>query len=299
MLRVVKPVVFTPAMLVSSTAVDVAAWAAGTYALDAVVTHNHPTTGLPRNWKSLVAANATVPGVDPTKWQNIGPTNKTAMFDDRVSSQTTQAGSDLVVVYQPNAICTVLGLLNLKGSTVTVEVLEGAEVTYTKTTNLALENIYSWLDYFTADFEPLTKTIFDGVPVYYSSTVRITVTGAETAIGHCIVGQAKTLGAVKYGATSSILDYSLKETDEEFGGTVFVERDFADEASFPVRVPKAKLNGVKHLLRSLRATPSLWVGSEEVEYAEMFIVFGWYRSHTIVAEYFDESALDIEIEGLV
>jgi hypothetical protein len=298
MLRVVKPVPFTLPMLVSSTATDAAAWSAGTYAVGAIVTHNHPLTGMPRNWYSLVADNTETPGMDANKWQDSGPSNKTAMFDNRISSQTLQTSSDMVVEYAPGQTVTTLALLNVRGFSATVEVFEDSVLTYTHTVYLTLEPVLDWFAYFTAPSEPLTRAIFSSVPIYYSSLVRITVTGTSTAIGHCVAGMSYELGEVKYGATSGIIDYSLKETDEEFGGTVFVERDFADENTFAIRIPKVRLNRVKQLLRSLRATPCLWIGSDEEEYTESLTTFGWYRSHSVVIEYHDESTLDLEIEGL-
>lgn len=298
MLSVLKPVPFTPAMLISSNAVEtVPTWTAGTYASG--VTRLWPdSAGFPRVWESLVGSNTAEPGTDATKWTILKASNPYAMFDDRVASQTTRAG-DIIVTVAPQSILTTVALLNVVGNTVTLEVLEGATVIYSQTVDLRRNTVFDWYTYFVAPFEHVTRAVFYNVPAYYSSRLRITVTGATTAVGHMIFGPLMELGHVKYGAGSGIIDYSVKRKDETFGDAVFVERDFADENTFSVSVSKARSNVVKNTLRQLRATPCLWIGSDDPEYAESLITYGWYRTHTLVAQYFDESLLDIEIEGLV
>lgn len=299
-LTVIKPVVFNRSMLVSSTAAEtVVAWSAGSYALGATARRVVTKDGRlqDRIFESQVAANTADPAVG-TNWVDIGPSNKEAMFDNKISTQTDQAGSDpLIVEIEPLAIINTVGLVNANGINATIEVYEGATQTFEQTIPLSSRYVDNWYDYFTLPFDTLSIATFTGVPAYQTSNIRITVDGELAAIGHCTFGRSVEIGEVEHGATSGIIDYSRKETDE-YGDTLLVERGFADESSFQVVVFKENLNKVKRLLRDIRATPVLWIASDDAEYNEVVNVFGWYRTHSIAISYPTFAMLDIEIEGL-
>ena len=100
-MKLIRPTTLTDAMLTSSTAPenDHPVWASGTaYALGAKVI----LTATHRRYEALVASTGVNPASDPTKWLDLGPTNRWAMFDDRVGTATTKAGS-LQVVLAPGA----------------------------------------------------------------------------------------------------------------------------------------------------------------------------------------------------
>lgn len=292
----VVPVPFTPGVLVSSTATEtVAAYnPATTYALDAQARLD--STG--RIYTSIQAANTgNAPDTSPLWWVDVAPANRLAMFDNRISTQTT-AASPLMVVLQPGSLCTNLALLNLVGASVTVEVLVSAVVVYTKTVNLQAAVIADWLDYYFEPDEQITVALFDDLPLYAAPEIRITLTGTGTVgVGHCIFGSRRDLGALQYGANAQLVDYSRKETDE-FGETTFVQRDFADEFSGQLDVGNGQVNNVKRTLRKLRSTPTLFVGVSDPRFAELFVAFGWVRSHRIAVQYPMHSLIDLEIGAL-
>lgn len=303
--RVVRPVRFTPSMLTSTNASNAEAfWSAGAYDLGDVVLQNTVITrgymrGLPtvRRFESLETSNTTNPADDATKWQDIGPANTLAAFDNRISTRTTKTGN-LVMTLTPGAVVTTVGLLNIAATAATVTVRDGATVSYTKTVDLVADNVTDWFEYFTATIERSSRAIFDNIPSYYSSTIEIELTGTAVGVGHIVFGQSFDLGSSpQYGASSGIIDYSIKEADE-FGEEALLERSFADENSLTLQVDKSRINAVKRLLREIRATPCLWVGSSDPDYAEAFNVFGWYRSHQIIATLPTTAILDLELEGL-
>lgn len=297
----VMPTPFTPAKLVSTTALEAnPLWVSGTtYAKDAKVVWIHPegVVVVYHIFMSLVSSNTTEPGLDPLTWVDIGPCNKCAMFDSRVSTQTL-AASPLVVVLEPGSVTSNLALLNLVGTSLTVEMLVGASVVFSQTTSLQGAEISSWWDYYFTPDEQVTLALFDNLPVYNNAQIRITLTGpTDVAIGHCIFGTRQDLGSLQYGATAELIDYSRKETDE-FGVTTFVERDYADEFSGQLLVENTQLNSVKRILRKLRATPTLYVGTSDDRFRELFVAFGWVKSHRIAVPYPFESLLDVEIGAL-
>lgn len=299
MMSVIKPIKFTPAMLASTNAAEsFLAWVSGTaYSTGAKVIYPDQT-GLSRIWESLANSNTTAPAA-AGQWANIGPANRHAMFDNLISTQTT-AASPLVVELTPDDVVTSLGLLNLVGQSVRVEMIVNGQTVYDSSQSLQGAEIADWWDYYFKQDEQVTQAIFRDLPAYYAPRIRITLTGSpggQVAIGHAVFGSAQDIGSLGLGAQSGIIDYSRKETDE-FGETQFVQRAYADEFSGQVLISNGQLNSVKRLLRDLRATPSLWIGIEDDTYREPLVVFGWYRSHRVSINYPNHSLIDIEIEGL-
>jgi len=294
---VVKPIEFTPSMLLSTTALEPnPQWdSTVTYSKDAQVTWPN-SDGDGRIWKSLVNNNTDQPGTSE-KWFDLGPCNKCAMFDSMISTQT-EAMSPLIVEIVPGDIVSNLALLNIIGDSLTVEIIDGGVIVYTETLDMQATEILDWWDYYFTEDEQITQALFDGLPLFYGATIRITLTGpGPVAIGHTVFGSRVELGELSFGANSGIIDYSRKTTDE-FGVTEFVRRAWADEFSGQLLVQNTQLNSIKRTFRELRSTPSLWVGCSRDEFRETLTVFGWYRSHRIAINYPNHSLLDFEIEGL-
>ena len=292
----VRPVPFGPSTLTSSTATEaVAAYnPATTYTDGAQVRLD--STG--RIYTSTQASNTgNPPDTSPLWWVDTAPANRLAMFDARISTQTA-AASPLVVVLTPGALCTNLALLNLAGNTAQAEVLVGGSVVYSKTISLQGAQIADWMAYYFAPDEQITVALFDDLPLYAAPQIRITITGSGTvAVGHCVFGSRQDLGDLQYGANAALVDYSRKETDE-FGGTTFVQRDYADEFSGQLLIDNGQINSVKRTLRRLRATPTLFVGTSDTRFAELFIAFGWVRTHRIAVSNPTHSLIDLEIGAL-
>jgi DUF438 domain-containing protein len=70
-----------------------------------------------------------------------------------------------------------------------------------------------------------------------------------------------------------IQDYSRKERDI-FGEYNFIERSYADRANFTMWVENTQLDSVKNILASVRATPTLYIGSDDYTSTA---VFGFYK----------------------
>ena len=91
-MKLLRPVTITDAMLTSSTVPenDHPAWSAGT----AYVTGNRVIlASTHRRYEALAASTGVNPATDPTKWLDLGPTNRWAMFDARVGTASTRAAS--------------------------------------------------------------------------------------------------------------------------------------------------------------------------------------------------------------
>lgn len=296
-MKIIRPITVTDANMVYSDVSETtpAAWNSGTtYAVDATATYKH------RIWKSLANSNLNKqPDLSPTFWVDTGPTNRWAVFDDSVSSLTTKNGS---FTYRIQAGATEridsVALLNLTGTSVRIKVTVSPEgVVYDETYNLvSTVGISDWYAYFyTAITRSGTLTLFD-LPTYLAPLIEITVSNGtlDAKCGVIILGEALTIGRTQYGATVGIVDFSRKERDQ-FGNWKVVERAYSDRGNFTVMVDNSKVDQVKKVLSGYRAKAMLYVGTDEFESTT---VYGFYKDFSVAIQYYTESALTIEIEGL-
>lgn len=295
-LKVISPVVFQESHLLSTTAVEtVADYNAGTtYALGDKVRYEISI------YESLEAGNAgNTPSTATTKWLRISPDNKHAMFDEKVNTQTT-ATSPLVVVLRPLKQVTSLAFLGIEANDISIQVQDGVAgpVVYTKDISLDNTIIFDWYSYFFEQFDLSDTGIALDLPPYGDPVLTITfVGGSGIKVGTLIYGEVSVLGLTQFGINFGIRDYSLKETDD-FGNTTFVRRAFSRRASPSIYVENAKLRYVNKVLEGIRATPTVWIGSDEQLY-DPLIIYGFYKDYNIDIAYPSHSMMSIDIEGLI
>lgn len=300
-MKVIRPTTTTEGMLISSTAVEAnPTWSsATTYALNAVVVY-----GI-RLYRSLQASNLNrIPSVvGSVWWVDIGPANRFAMFDDQVNTKTTVTAGNLEVTVASGFIDAVY-LANMVGNTVTITVRDGlaGPIVYEQTQNLSGEFVLDWYQYFF--YDPLvrrTQAIFTGIPPFGNAHVTVTVDGggtADTSVGVCAFGRLSTVGKTEYGGSTGIIDYSRKETDD-FGEVTFVKRNFSKRMDVKVWVTNDQHNRVQRLLYELRATPVVWIATDDPLLEEAMVVYGFYRDFSNEISYPTVSYCSLQIEGLI
>ena len=286
-----------PARLASTTATETYAEynAATTYALNDIV-----TIGATWRMYQCVQGPSTdrAPATSPLYWDDIGPSNKGAMFDSEISTVTT-ATTTLTVVIKPGYTNS-LALFGLVGQTLTVtgrNGLDGPVVYGPKAIVLDGTIIADWYQYF---FEPavqLAEVVLTDLVPYQDAHITITLDGTGTVeCGICLIGTFYVLGDTEFGANVSIIDYSRKETDA-FGVTTFVRRAYSKRMSARMMLDTAQINKVQRVLADLRATPCAWIGTDESGF-EPLTVYGFYRDFSIDVAYATKSYCSLEIEGL-
>ena len=299
-MKVIKPTVITDAMLTHDTVpeTDYPAWVSGaTYAVGdkCIRTSTH------RIYQRLVAgAGTTAPESDTTNWEDVGPTNKWAMFDNVVGTATTTT-SPLTRVINPGS-ATGLALLELIGRQAQVVMKDqtGGTTVYSKTIDLdgtIIESVYDW---FFAEYEQLTDVVLTDLPGQFPNgelTITVTATSGNVSCGVCKPGTVIEIGDTLAGAKAGIVDFSGKERDT-FGNYSVVERSFAKEASFAVLTQKSDFNKIFRRLASLRATPAIYIGTEMTGY-EPLIVYGFYKDFSIDVAYQSHHLCSLEVEGLI
>ena len=304
-MKIVNPFIITDAALVSSNIVEpdagVGVYAVGaTYALGdyVIVLSTH------HKYRSLQAGNI---GHDPIAdsalptplwWTDYGADNRWKMFDQSITSQSTNPDGIEVVLTPTGQIVDSAVFLNVSAASVRVQVndlVEGLvfDQTYDLTTDSGIQD---WYAYF---FSPVVRTLNFAVtdlPLYMSPTLTLTLSdpGTTVACGAIAIGLSQSIGDSQYGAQLGIQDYSVKQVDA-FGNYTILERAFSKRGLFELWVAAAYTSELQRLLENYRATPIIYIGTD-IHAATIF--YGFYKDFTINIRYMEISVCSLEIEGL-
>jgi hypothetical protein len=265
-----------------------------TYALNAIVTD----TTKHRLMQSIQASNTGHALSDPAWWLDIGPSNRWAMFDQAVGTESVETGTIKVALTPGSVDSLVLVDTTAETATVTMTVSGSTVYASTQSTNVGGSAITDWFLYF---FEPIgTKTVltFLDLPVYPSASIAIELDGADpagpVAIGSLIVGRKLEIGSTEVGASVGIIDYSKKNTDD-FGVTTVVERSWAKRMQLRCLLDTANVDGIQRELAKVRATPCIWIGEDGYD---SLTIYGYYKEFSLDLAFPNISYCSLTIEGL-
>lgn len=219
------------------------------------------------------------------------------MFDT-VNGTTTTNATSINVTVAVTGRADSIGLLGLDAETVQVIMTAGVYGTvYDQTYSLLSDSgITSWYEYFSEDVVYSADLVLTDLPLYTDPSIQVIISKASGTVtcGTMILGQSRDLGAAIYGAQGGIQDYSRKEVDD-FGNYTLVERSYAKRNRFKLVSDNTQVDAIFQLLASYRATPALWIGTDD--YA-MTWVFGWARDWFVEFSMMEQSHISLEIEGL-
>lgn len=307
---VIPPVKITDSTLLSCSVPEPATgevlWNAATnYAIGDVVirTQTH------RKYKALVAGvNATPPensliasGGNPARWLDIGSTNRWAMFDNVIGTQTIDSSGHLVVEIAPGPIES-LALLELLGQRVKITAYEsqavGAAIIKEIDVNIDGSIINSFYDWFYADYEQQTNFVSLDIPAgFWNMKLKIEVFGSSGAgIGVLAAGRLIPLGATTVGAGVGIINFG-KVTTDDFGNREWLEGTFARRITLPIVTERSELSRIDKQLSGLRSTPAVYVGSTKSE-LDALVCYGVYRDFYETIPGYSTVTLNLEIDGL-
>jgi hypothetical protein len=295
-MRVISPAVLGDAQIISSNVpeTEYATYVAATnYAVGVNVIYAHGV------YQSVQTPNVGhTPDSNPLYWTATAPSNRNAMFDNAVGTQTVAAGP-LTVVLAPGVMANSLALLELSGASVTVTATDGVggATIYNKTVLLEESVVTDWYSYFFEPFKPTAQVILTDLPAYSNARITVTIAGGTVRCGFLILGTAYSLGATQYGATAGIIDYSRKTTSTA-GVASFTKRAYSKRMSVRMEVDNGALDPLHTRLAGLRATPCLWLGSEVSGY-NLLSIYGWYKDFAVDIQYASLSYCSLEIEGLI
>jgi len=299
-MKVIRPFDMAPAMLVSTSAVESNAEynAATAYALDAKCTL--AATG--RTYQCIQGPNTGhAPASSPLWWVDIGPSNKWAMFDGQSSTQTTATNTltTTVACGQIDAVA----LVGVTAATAQVVVRDGlgGAVLYDKTLAFSGDVPIDWYTYFFYDESAIRSIgVFQDIPPYQSAHLTVTLTsGVDVGLGSLLFGLNADIGTAEHGASGGIIDYSKKNTNATTGITTFAQGAYSKRLSLNLYLDRAQTNRVQRLLAGLRATPCVWIATDDGDLDELAVVYGFYRDFSATIAYPTLTLYSLEIEGLV
>ena len=294
---VVRPTPINDANFVSSNVPenDFPVFASGTtYALGARVI---VTTDYHRIYESLVASNTgNFPPTSPTKWVEVGPTNRWAAFDESGGTMVT-AASPIEFAVLGDRLGSI-GLLEITATSVRIRASTASDGTYFDSTYTLADRavVTNWYEYLYQPIDRQRELIVTNIPPITGSTYTVTVTGTgNVSLGTFVVGNRTEFGFTQYNASIGIIDYSRKEADQ-FGRQILVRRRFSKRMDVAVVREPGNTDGVARLLADLRATVALYVGASEIY--DSLTIFGFYRDFNIDIAFPTQTVASLQIEGI-
>lgn len=289
------------------TEVGSAIWAAGTYTPGQKVLRT--TTN--RVYLCLVSTS-TVTSLTPESlssggiiyWQDIGPSNKWAMFD-YLRNSATKAKDSLTIRLTMGTRFNALALVGMKGvRSATLKVGTAANIDtappYNITRTLTERTTLTWYDYF---FDPITtapSAVFFDLPIGTSYIIELTLVGANLECGGVVVGYAEDIGTLQRGASNDVTNFS-SVTRDVFGNANMVQRRNVPKTSQQLFLPAEMVNLVRRIRDSLNAKPAVWVGLEDIPgqyYFESLLIVGFYKTFKISIDNNIGVIVDLELEEI-
>ena len=307
-MKIINPLNITDSNLnstnVSETVIDgesIATWSSGTtYAEGAKVylvsTH--------KVYESLQDTNL---GNDPTEdgslfWYEYSATNPWRAFDTKIGSNVVNLDSIeySFTVGKVTSGIAFFGLLNIDNIQITVtDPIEG--VVYDETIEVySRDQIYDWWTYFFSEAHFITDITKLDLPPYPSATIDIVATattGDIAEIGEIVLGTVEDLGLTQYAPEVSIVDYSRKTIDA-FGNFTVLERAYSKRVDIEIVMENGSINALVAMLANLRATPIVWVATQNELYESTLLVYGYYKDLRVVIPHPIWAHMSLQIEGL-
>jgi len=234
-----------------------------------------------------------------TWWFEVGPTNKYAMLDGLISSQTS-APSPLIITLAPGSF-NGFALFGIDADSYSVVIKDsaGGTVVYQQaTTPLESSAPADYYEYFFDRFKPLTQFITSGLEPYSTSEITLTLNKStgNVKLGMLALGDLRPVGVPQRDAKVEPQDFSYFKQDA-FGNSTVKKRANATGMSISTVMDKADANSVLDTIKEVLGVPVVVVGSQAAEY-EWLTVFGLISGSMSPAMY-PFATLNISVKGFI
>lgn len=304
-----KPYKITDAMLTSATVAEPAsgesAWVSGaTYAggqeVIRAATHRKYIA------KQGHSGVTTPPEVDPVNWDDSGPTQRWAPFDQYISTAATDVTS-ISYVLTPGYF-NALALYGLTGADlhITLKDAPGGAVLYEHEGPLT-EDPAGWYEYLFVAPQVLTQFNVSSLPIRPTAELTVTVTaatGQPVGIGMLVLGDLVNLvgdladfGGTEYGATAEPVSYSYIKTDD-FGNTTIVRRSAATSMTAKIVLPAKNADDALLLIQDVLDVPVAWIALPNNPKYKGLSVFG-LGSARVAYESYSIARIDLTVKGMI
>lgn len=200
---------------------------------------------------------------EPAWWFDFGPTNRWAMFDGDVSTQTVVPTS-LTVVLRPglfNAIY--LAGLDADDAVITVREATGGEVIFTRSLRLEESQPDDYDLYFWMGFRQQADLLLTDIEQYAKAEITITLSkgGGDVKCGLLAVGDLRVIGRTLTGVKVKPRSFSYVDLDK-YGRLQTVRRPATVDMSLTALVDPAEADRVIDMAKELLDVAAVWIGSE-------------------------------------
>jgi hypothetical protein len=251
-------------------------------------------------YESAIADNM---GNDPTKppeWFRVRTSNEYAFLDLYRGGRSTVDSPGRVAVRLPDH-CDSVTLVDF--SATLVAVATSRTVTDIYDNDFAVYR--SSFQDFGADLPTalylgeLTDNAVTARHVQFSADViSVEMRAPESVeLGEVVVGNAFEPGHAQFGFGVGIIDFSKKGTDD-WGNYDFRPGKFRKPLDVNVWVEKKNYNATLKKLYAVRATPTVFVATDLIDYAEGAVIFGFFRDFNLVVPYPNDCVLNMQVESL-
>ena len=242
----------------------------------------------------------TAPELDPTRWINESPTNKWAWVDG-VSNTRTTAVSPLTLTVRPGAVTNIgfAGLVDVALIRVQIYATPGGlkvhDVTY------SAEDLISdsplWDLYFTNPVYT-DKLLIEGLPVYTTAEIVLTISGYNTIVGVGIIcfGTTEALGGAEVNAEAIYRDYGYTTTDK-WGNSIRTAGQKAKDLKCSAVFPIEYANNIDRTMSRLLDVGAMYIPHPNPTH-RFLITWGIIKPASIRATDAVMASADFDIEGL-
>lgn len=296
---ILRPITITSSILDSTTVTNTETqWSgATTYNANDIVYIDADT---PELYISVVGSNLNHdPETDDGTWWTVYDlsANPWKMFSQKVGDQSVGSGS-ITVDITPGEIVNGLAFFNVDADSVSIVVDDPTDgEVYNQTVTLSdSTEINSWYEWFFEEIIPIRDGVKLDLPPYPSATITVTftVSTGNAKVGALVLGSQKELGKTLWGSSFGVNDYSTKAEDS-FGNFSVVQGSYAKRAEFDVSLETKQVKRIQTILTNYRATPAVWVGSEDYE---PLIVYGYYSDTDVIMSSLVYSDISIDVRGI-
>lgn len=300
---VLQPTAVTDSMVLSSSAVEdaTAAYVASTVYPAGQRVHRTQTH---RVYECLLdGTTGYTPEDSPTRWHDVGPTNRYALFDSVLQTVTAgEVDQPLVVELQPGPVEGVM-LAGLSGAAwVQVDQLDavGGDTVYSQVQRLDSVAITDHRTWSTAPFKYRSMAFFSDLQPYLAGVVRVTVqpiSGQAASVGVLAVGAVADVGSAQKGISFGGITYSRIDTDA-YGTTTITRRANTRDLNFELLLPLSQLDTAAQVLEDAKTTPSGFVPSTAAKY-DALLRWGLVESWTATLPEAEWVTVRGRIKGLI
>ncbi len=290
----------------TSVTETVATWNGGsTYPTGTRVSLTTGTLARRGIYEALASTTNEFPADFPAKWIKVSADEVNKPFDAKLTTGAAQSSGSGIITYtftSGKRTADSLIVFCDRAYTARVRVLEAVTnaVVYDRTIGLVDNSVAvdAWT-YFFAPLEYFRQAIFEDMPAFVDSTIKLTLTGhgnPSVTANEIVIGQSRNLGRLLAGGSVGIDDYSAKEPDT-FGNINVIQRAYSDTADFPIALRIGEVDAVRRYLAGLRAKPCAYHAGQEFV-SQGRIAYGFFSDLNIEFTSGPVATATLTIEGL-